>query len=74
VTDDTPAPGALAGTVLLARGSSDNVAVYGRYLIEMAARRPAGLAAPSVHTRYQADVDYSGYLPPPRRSPPRCWR
>ena len=40
-------PSALAGTVLLARGSSDNVAVYGRYLIEMASRRPAGLAAPA---------------------------
>jgi len=55
-------PGRLAGTVLLARGSSDNVAVYGRYLIELASRRPAGLAAPSVHTRYEADVDYAGYL------------
>jgi glutamine---fructose-6-phosphate transaminase (isomerizing) len=55
-------PGRLAGTVLLARGSSDNVAVYGRYLIELASRRPAGLAAPSVHTRYRADVDYSGHL------------
>ena len=55
-------PGAHAGTVLLARGSSDNVAVYGRYLIEMASGRPAGLAAPSVHTRYQAEVDYAGYL------------
>jgi glutamine---fructose-6-phosphate transaminase (isomerizing) len=55
-------PGVLAGTVLLARGSSDNVAVYGRYLIELASRRPAGLAAPSVHTRYAADVDFSGYL------------
>jgi glutamine---fructose-6-phosphate transaminase (isomerizing) len=55
-------PRAHAGTVLLARGSSDNVAVYGRYLIEMASRRPAGLAAPSVHTRYRADVDYAGYL------------
>jgi glucosamine--fructose-6-phosphate aminotransferase (isomerizing) len=55
-------PGRLAGTVLLARGSSDNVAVYGRYLIELASRRPAGLAALSVHTRYEADVDYSGYL------------
>ena len=55
-------PAAHAGTVLLARGSSDNVAVYGRYLIEMASGRPAGLAAPSVHTRYQADVDYRGYL------------
>lgn len=55
-------PGQLAGTVLLARGSSDNVAVYGRYLLEMAAGRPAGLAAPSVHTRYRADVDFGGYL------------
>jgi len=55
-------PSGLAGTVLLARGSSDNVAVYGRYLIELASRRPAGLAAPSVHTRYEADVDYSGHL------------
>jgi glucosamine--fructose-6-phosphate aminotransferase (isomerizing) len=55
-------PGGLAGTVLLARGSSDNVAVYGRYLLEMAAKRPAGLAAPSIHTRYHADVDFVGYL------------
>jgi glutamine---fructose-6-phosphate transaminase (isomerizing) len=55
-------PDRLAGTVLLARGSSDNVAVYGRYLIELASRRPAGLAAPSVHTRYHANVDYCGYL------------
>ena len=38
-------PSAHAGTVLLARGSSDNVAVYGRYLIEMAsAARRAGRA------------------------------
>jgi glutamine---fructose-6-phosphate transaminase (isomerizing) len=55
-------PAGHAGTVLLARGSSDNVAVYGRYLIEMASGRPAGLAAPSLHTRYQAGVDYRGYL------------
>jgi glucosamine--fructose-6-phosphate aminotransferase (isomerizing) len=55
-------PPRLAGTVLLARGSSDNVAVYGRYLIELASRRPAGLAAPSVHTRYDGGIDYQGYL------------
>ena len=55
-------PGRLAGTALLARGSSDNVAMYGRYLIELTSRRPAGLAAPSVHTRYDADLDYAGYL------------
>lgn len=55
-------PAALAGTTLLARGSSDNVAVYGRYLIELASQRPTGLAAPSIHTRFDADVDYRGYL------------
>ncbi|HTR93957.1 MAG TPA: SIS domain-containing protein [Trebonia sp.] len=55
-------PERLAGTALLARGSSDNVAVYGRYLIELTSRRPAGLAAPSLHTRYGADADYGGYL------------
>lgn len=62
VLPDSLMPGRLAGTVLLARGSSDNVAVYGRYLLEMASRRPAGLAAPSIHTRYHAEVDFSGYL------------
>ncbi|MGF7239440.1 MAG: SIS domain-containing protein [Frankia sp.] len=55
-------PSPLAGCVLLARGSSDNAAVLGRYLIEETSRRPAGLAAPSLITRYQAAVDYRGYL------------
>jgi glucosamine--fructose-6-phosphate aminotransferase (isomerizing) len=56
------APERLAGVVFVARGSSDHAAVYGRYLVEMASGRPAGLAAPSIHTAYRADVDYSGYL------------
>ncbi len=55
-------PQHLAGITLVARGSSDNAAVYGRYLLEMAAGRPAGLAAPSIHTVYGSDVDYRGYL------------
>jgi glutamine---fructose-6-phosphate transaminase (isomerizing) len=55
-------PDPLAGVVLVARGSSDNVAVFGRYLIELAAGRPAGLAAPSLHTLYGARGDYEGYL------------
>jgi glutamine---fructose-6-phosphate transaminase (isomerizing) len=55
-------PSPLAGTVFLARGSSDNAAVFGRYLAEMCAGRPAGLAAPSLYTRYYADVDWRGYL------------
>lgn len=56
----TPDP--LAGVVFVARGSSDNAAVFGRYLTELSARRPAGLAAPSLYTRYHAEVDWSGYL------------
>jgi glucosamine--fructose-6-phosphate aminotransferase (isomerizing) len=51
-----------AGTSIVARGSSDHAGVYGRYLIELASGRPAGLAAPSLHTLYHARVDYSGYL------------
>jgi glutamine---fructose-6-phosphate transaminase (isomerizing) len=51
-----------AGTSIVARGSSDHASVYGRYLIELAGGRPAGLAAPSLHTLYDARVDYSGYL------------
>jgi glucosamine--fructose-6-phosphate aminotransferase (isomerizing) len=56
------APEPLAGIVFLARGSSDNAAVLGRYLAELAAGRPAGLAAPSLYTRYGAHVDWRGYL------------
>ena len=56
------APAALAGTVFLARGSSDNAAVFGRYLAELRGGRPAGLAAPSLYTRYHAEVDWRGYL------------
>ena len=55
-------PAALAGTVFLARGSSDNAAVFGRYLAELRGGRPAGLAAPSLYTRYHAGVDWRGYL------------
>ena len=55
-------PRPLAGIVFLARGSSDNAAVFGRYLAELSAGRPAGLAAPSVYTRYHARVDWHGYL------------
>jgi glutamine---fructose-6-phosphate transaminase (isomerizing) len=55
-------PDDLAGIVLLARGSSDHAAVYGRYLLEIASGRPVSLAAPSLHTLYEAKVDYRGYL------------
>ncbi|HYL69845.1 MAG TPA: SIS domain-containing protein [Candidatus Dormibacteraeota bacterium] len=55
-------PQRLHGAVLIARGSSDNAALYGRYLLEMVMRRPVSLASPSVHTLYRADVDHAGYL------------
>ena len=55
-------PDPLAGVVFVARGSSDNAAVFGRYLVELWAGRPAGLAAPSIYTRYHASVDWRGYL------------
>ena len=38
--------------VLVARGSSDNAAVYGRYLFEVCNRRLTSLAAPSGFTLY----------------------
>jgi glutamine---fructose-6-phosphate transaminase (isomerizing) len=38
--------------LLVARGSSDNAAVYGRYLLETHAGLSAGLAAPSIATHY----------------------
>ncbi len=46
--------GDVAGVVIVARGSSDHAAVYGRYLLELATRRPVALAAPSLYTRYGA--------------------
>jgi glutamine---fructose-6-phosphate transaminase (isomerizing) len=45
--------------LFVARGSSDNAAIYGRYLIEVHAMRPAALAAPSVATHYGAVLDLS---------------
>jgi len=38
--------------VLVARGSSDNAALFGRYLLEIATGIPVALAAPSIHTLY----------------------
>src|SRR4026209_2112931 len=40
--------------VLVARGSSDNAALFGRYLLEITTGIPVALAAPSVHTLYGA--------------------
>src|SRR3954469_25957624 len=43
--------------VLVARGSSDNAALFGRYRLEIATGIPVALAAPSVHTLYGARLD-----------------
>jgi len=55
-------PDPLYGTVLVARGSSDHAAIYGRYLLEPATGRPVALAAPSLSTLYGSPADYSGFL------------
>jgi glutamine---fructose-6-phosphate transaminase (isomerizing) len=56
------APDPLHGITIVARGSSDHASVYGRYLLEAAAGKPVSLAAPSLHTLYEVDVDYDGQL------------
>jgi glutamine---fructose-6-phosphate transaminase (isomerizing) len=43
--------------VLAARGTSDNAAQFGRYLLEIETGIPVSLAAPSIHTLYGAKVD-----------------
>lgn len=45
-----------------ARGSSDNAAIYGRYLLETHAGVAGGLVSPSVATHYRARLDLSDAL------------
>lgn len=46
--------------LLAARGSSDNAALYARYLIEVELGIPVSLAAPSVLTRFGSKLSYPG--------------
>ena len=55
-------PPAPAGAVIVARGSSDYAAVFGRYIIESAIRRPVALAAPSLLTVYGDKLELGGWL------------
>lgn len=55
-------PDPMHGQTIVARGSSDHAAMYGRYLLEVASGMPVSLAAPSLHTLYRAQVDYRGQL------------
>ena len=48
--------------VLVARGTSDNAALFGRYLLEITTGRPVSLAAPSIATLYHAKMDYRDTL------------
>src|SRR3954447_15408973 len=48
--------------VLAARGTSDNAAQFGRYLIEITTGIPVSLAAPSVFTAYGAKLNYKEAL------------
>jgi len=56
------APTPLNGITIVARGSSDHAAVYGRYLLETATGKPVSLVAPSLHTLYGIEVDYRGQM------------
>ena len=48
--------------VLVARGTRDNAALFGRYLLEITTGIPVSLAAPSIATLYQARIDYRDAL------------
>jgi glutamine---fructose-6-phosphate transaminase (isomerizing) len=51
-----------AGIVIVARGSSDYAAIYGRYLLEAATGKPVALAAPSLETLYGVEPRLEGWL------------
>jgi glutamine---fructose-6-phosphate transaminase (isomerizing) len=48
--------------LFIGRGTSDNAAVYGSYLIQAYGGRLATLAAPSIATTYRSRIDLSGVL------------
>jgi glutamine---fructose-6-phosphate transaminase (isomerizing) len=48
--------------LLAARGSSDNAALYAKYLVEVLLGLPAGLASPSSITTYRARQSLAGVL------------
>ena len=48
--------------MLVARGTSDNAAQFGRYLLEIMTGIPVSLAAASVVTLYQTPLDLTGAM------------
>jgi glucosamine--fructose-6-phosphate aminotransferase (isomerizing) len=55
-------PDRLRGVCLIARGSSDNVAVHARYLLELATGMTVSMVAPSIITRYHRMPDLRDHL------------
>jgi glutamine---fructose-6-phosphate transaminase (isomerizing) len=50
------------GIVIVARGSSDYAAIFGRYVLEAATGMPVALAAPSLQTLYDIEPRLDGWL------------
>jgi len=48
--------------ILVARGTSDNAAQFGRYLLEICTGIPVSLSAPSIFTLYGATLDFREVL------------
>lgn len=48
--------------LLAARGTSDNAAQFGRYLLEITTGIPVSLAAPSIFTLYRSSIHLDGVL------------
>jgi glucosamine--fructose-6-phosphate aminotransferase (isomerizing) len=52
----------IKSVVIAARGTSDNAAIYGKYIIEILTGLPVSLAAPSVLTVYGGKLKYGNSL------------
>jgi glucosamine--fructose-6-phosphate aminotransferase (isomerizing) len=55
-------PRSFSYALLAARGTSDNAARYGQYILGALNRLPVALAAPSLFTRYQSPPNLAGSL------------
>jgi glutamine---fructose-6-phosphate transaminase (isomerizing) len=58
----TLAPNPLRGVALVARGSSENAALFARVILEASTGRPVTLIPPSMARLYGAMPDYRGWL------------
>lgn len=52
----------IKSVVIAARGTSDNAAVYGKYIIEILTGLPVSLSAPSIHSVYNKKISYGNSL------------